>query len=356
MFRVFVRRSSDLTYFTDDPARELDGVREAGPGWWLRGAGELRDPHDVERVLATTDRSATKGYAIVVAAPRPISILVALEPDNAPAIVAAHRTSVAASMEYLEQRGLVVRRQSGDEHHDEPARWERIVSFTHGVNRHGEPHLHDHVLVGARPDGERTVLDSRSLFVHVPAADALYRSSLRHELASHTPWVAWRSFKGIEHVGGLDEGYRSLWGGHHDTRGEKLHWERDDALNAWRGDRLRFEPEGTVATPRRSRDELDEHSFAAALEGRNDVARRHLVAAWANAAVFGESPGEVAKTVDRLYPELALSRGVRETTIGVGRARMTANVREHGPRPLRADDLAQWTQRSRERSRSDLSR
>ena len=36
-------------------------------------------------------------------------------------------------------------------------------SFTHGVNRHGEPHLHDHVLVGARPDGaRRRVLDSRA--------------------------------------------------------------------------------------------------------------------------------------------------------------------------------------------------
>lgn len=356
MIRAFIRHSPDVSYLVNDPAREIDGLREGSPGWWLRGEGDTRDWRDVQRVFSSTDRSHVVGYDMVVAAPRPISVLLALDTAHGPDIVRAHRVSVAASMGYLEERGLVVRDRRDGELRDQSARWTRLVSFTHGVNRHGEPHLHDHVLVGARPHGARTVLDSRSLFAHLPVADALYRSSLRHEIGARTDWVAWRSFKGVEHVGGLDEGYRSLWGGHHDGRGEKLSWERRDALRAWRQDLDRFEAERTVAVPQRSREHLDEHSFASAFEGRHVIARRHVVAAWANAAVFGQAPRDIATSIDHLYPEVADARGVRERVMSVDRARMTAVVRERGPRNLEVSALAEWRHRSLDRSRSERSR
>ena len=356
MLRLFVRRSNDVRYFSDDAAHELDGLRDGSPGWWLRGDGDTRDARDVARVFTSTERSSVQGYDLVVAAPRPISILLALDPANAPGIVAAHRTSVASSIAYLEDRGLVIRPTRNGERVDEPARWERIVSFTHGLNRHGEPHLHDHVLVGARPEGSSHVLDSRSLFVHAGAADALYRSSLRHELAERTPWIAWRSFQGVEHVADLDEGYRSLWGGHHDTRGVKLHWRRSETLANWTKDLARFQAERTIDVPSSDRALLSEHSFGAALEGRHAVTRRDLVTAWANAAVFGASTRQVDHNIDRLYPKLGHSRGVRESAIGVGEARMIQLVRERGARPLGEIELDQWHQRSRERSRSDRSR
>jgi hypothetical protein len=352
MLRLFVRRSPDVTYFTNDPAHELDTLRDGGPGWWMRGGGDTRDPHDVRRVFSTTSRSWVQGYDIVLAAPRPISILIALDPAQAPGVIDAHRASVAASLAYLEERALVVRDRRGGNDHERAARWERIVSFTHGLNRHGEPHLHDHVLVGARPAGASSVLDGRSLFAHAPAADALYRSSLRFELGQRTSWTAWRSFAGIDHVSGVDEGYRALWGGHHQGRGEKLAWQRAETQEKWRNDLTRFEPEGTVRVPQRSRDALDEHAFSAGLEGRHDVARRHVVAAWANAASFGQASAELSSTIDRLYPELRDSRGVHERTIGTAQARMTGQVRERGPRPLQVAELANWTQRSRERSGS----
>ena len=356
MLRLFVRRSDDVRYFSDDAALELEGLRDGGPGWWLRGEGDTRDARDVAGVFSSTERSAVQGYDIVVAAPRPVSILLALDPANGRAVVDAHRASVASSIAYLEDRGLVVRATRHGERVDEPARWERIVSFTHGLNRHGEPHLHDHVLVGARPEGSSNVLDGRSLFVHAAAADALYRASLRHELAERTSWTAWRSFQRVEHVAGLDEGYRSLWGGHHDGRGAKLHWRRDEAVANWSKDLARFEPERTIDAPSRDRALLDEHSFAGALEGRHVVTRRDVVAAWANAAVFGANPRQVQSTIDRLYPELTHSRGVREVTIGLREARMTALVRERGARPLHEVELVRWHQRSRERSLSDRSR
>ena len=352
MLRLFVRRSPDVTYFTNDPAHELDTLRDGGPGWWMRGVGDTRDPDEVQRVFASTPRSQVHGYDIVLAAPRPISILLALDPHQAPGVIDAHRASVAATLTYLEERALVVRDRRGGDDRERPARWERIVSFTHGLNRHGEPHLHDHVLVGARPAGATSVLDSRALFAHAPAADALYRSSLRFELGQRTSWTAWRSFAGVEHVSGVDEGYRALWGGHHPGRGEKLAWQRGETLEKWRDDLTRFEPQGAVRVPQRAHDALDEHAFGASLEGRHDVARRHVVTAWANAASFGQAPGELGRSVDRLYPELRDSRGVRERTIGTAQARMTGQVRERGPRPLQVAQIERWTQRTRERSGS----
>ena len=40
MIRVLSRRSNDVSYFTDDRALEIEGLRDGGPGWWLRGAGD----------------------------------------------------------------------------------------------------------------------------------------------------------------------------------------------------------------------------------------------------------------------------------------------------------------------------
>jgi hypothetical protein len=348
---MFVRRSNDVRYFTDDAAREIEGLREDGPGWWLRGGGDPRDRRDVADVLVSTDRSAVHGYDLVVAAPRPISILLAIDPEHGAGVVAAHRQSVLAAVDYLEEHSIVVRDRRDGADRAESGRWRAVVSFTHGINRHGEPHLHDHVLVGARPDGARVVLDSRALFAHSSAADAVYRSSLRHELSERTPWSVWRSFEGVEHVVGLDEGYRALWGGHHPQRGEKLHWSREDSLRHWSRDLERFEPMGVVGAPLR-RATLDEHAFAGALEGRTDVARRHVVEAWANAATFGQDAAQLTRSLGALYPALEGSGGVREPTIPVRDARMTRDVREHGPRPLDLRALEQWRQRSRELPRS----
>lgn len=351
MLRLFPHRTNDVSYFTNDAARELDGVRPSGAGWWLRGGGDARDPGIVERVLATSQRSQVRGYDVILAAPRPISILLALDPEGARGVVEAHRESVRAAMSYLEEHALVVRDRRGGDDREHGARWESVVGFTHGLNRHGEPHLHDHVLVGARPAHERNVLDARGLYAHAEAADALYRASLRHEVAQRTSWSAWRSFEGVERVVGLDEGYRALWSGHHRERGEKLVWSRDEALASWSRDRERFEELGAVAAPSHRRDVLDEHRFAGALEGRSDVARRHVVTAWANAAPYGQDPKELSRSIDDLFPQLD-GCGVRERAIAVRDARMISTVREIGPRPLERASLDQWRQRSRDAVRS----
>lgn len=352
VLRLLPRRSNDVTYFTNDAAHELDGLRDGGPGWWLRGRGDTRDPDVVSRVLSTSERATVVGYDLVIAAPRPVSVLVAVDPAHAPGVIEAHRASVRSTVDYLEERALIVRDRRGGLDRDHPARWESVVGFTHGLNRHGEPHLHDHVLLGARPDGERNVLDARGLYAHARAADALYRASLRLELAERTPWSAWRSFEGVERVVGLDEGYRAIWPGHHRDRGEKLSWSREETRDMWRRDLGGYESLGVTRAPERGRDELDEHRFAGALEGRYDVARRHVVEAWANAASFGQRASDVTRSVDDLYPALRGRGGVYETTIPLRDARMISSVRALGPRPLERGQLDQWRERSLENVRS----
>jgi hypothetical protein len=350
MLRLMVRRSRDVSYLSEDPALELDGLRDGPAQWWLRGGGDVQRSDDAARVLTTSERSSVVGYDVIVAAPRPISILVALDPEHASSVLLAHRRAVADALTYLEERALVVRDRRAGEDRDVPGEWSQVVAFTHGVNRHGEPHVHDHVLVGARPAGATNVLDSRSLFAHAPTADALYRSSLRAGIAATTPYAPWRSFEGVEHVTGLDEGYRVLWGGHFAERGVKRHWTRDEVRSKWDADLARFETHGSPTVPVRSRSHLDEHTFRAALDGRSTIARRHVVEAWANAAAFGLDATRVTASVDVLYPVLRDSRGVRETPLSLRDARMIAETRECGPRPLDARELASWRQRSRDRS------
>jgi hypothetical protein len=131
-----------------------------------------------------------------------------------------------------------------------------------------------------------------------------------------------------------------------------LGWRRRDAIERWDNDRDRFVAMGVIDPPTRHRSALDEHGFAGALEGRNDVARRHVITAWSNAARFGQSSAALTRAVDSLYPELTGARGVREPSIGVREARMIAQVRDRGARPLETSDLERWRQRSRDESRS----
>lgn len=319
MIHVFVRRSTDVDYLVQDRGDELAGVRRGDAGWWLRGNGDAQSSLDVASVLQTSARASVVGYDIVVAAPRPLSILVALDESSAADVVSAHREGVLAALNYLEDRALVVRHRFDDGAYLRPARWDRVVGFTHGINRAGEPHVHDHVLVGARPNNESTVADSRSLFAHLPAADAIYRATLRWAVNQRTSHTAWRSFAGVEGVSGLDEGYRAIWGGHAGDRGAKGTWSRDQVLARWHADLGQFEPiSAPVEPPRRS---FDAHGYAAAFEGATRITRRDLVRAFADASTFGAEASVVGAAIDAVHPHLRTAHGLDERPLRLVQAR-----------------------------------
>jgi hypothetical protein len=279
-----------------------------------------------------------------------MSILLAVgDADEQRQLVADHRESVGAAVSYLEDRALVVKTKMAGEGIEQRGRWSSIVSFTHGVNRIGEPHLHDHVLVGAVPFHRSRVLSRQALSAHILAADAIYRSEMRFRINELGVRRTWRTLGGVDIVHGVDEGHRALWPGERAWGTKKESWTREGILEKWRSDLLRFEPIQMREPPMRTAS-INEQIFGAHFEGALSVARRDLVAATANASSSGLLRGSVEAFVDTHYPALATDRGLSEKRFGVIEARQSALVKARGARPLEVEGVAHWRHRERPRS------
>ena len=193
------------------------------------------------------------------------------------------------------------------------------------------------------------MLDARALYAHAQAADALYRASLRHEFASRTPVECVAILRGRGAGRRTRRGIPGALARTPRERGEKLSWTRDDTMRSWSRDLARFEPLGVVDASSRERRVLDEHRFAGALEGRHDVARRHVVAAWADAATFGQDPRELIRQIDVMLSASPRARGRL-------RAHDAGARRSHHRRRARTSDRARWRRLSSTRGASAHSR
>ena len=183
-------------YYVSDPALELP-ARE--PPRWVGGAaaglgleGSLR-PDDFERLLRGELRPGTGGrggrvaaYDLTFSAPKSPSVLFALGGrDVASGVVAAHLEAVGGAVSYLERHGLAARRRSGPESTVIPTSGMVAASFTHAVNRNGDPHLHSHVVMANLvhgSDGRWSACDWRGIDAHRYAAASVYEAHLRAAL------------------------------------------------------------------------------------------------------------------------------------------------------------------------------
>jgi len=166
LFSTFQRRS----YFTDDHGPRARSSSRAR--WWLRGDGRPRSERGRRPVLATR-ASQVLGYDSSSRA-RAVSILVALDPESAPGVLAAHRTSVALRWT-ISRASLVVRDRRWDAAPDDPGRCRASWIHPRGQFATASP-TSRHVWWGAPPKEATSCLDARSLYVHAQAA-TLYRSS-----------------------------------------------------------------------------------------------------------------------------------------------------------------------------------
>lgn len=303
MLKIFGRLSRDATYLTSDRALELDGVRPGPAGYFVRGQGDAQDPARVHEVLEPTALSKYCGYEFVVAAPRAISVLLAID-DRDDAVVVAHRRAVDDLVTYLETHAATTHYRDHGRDDLVGGHFGQVVGYTHGMNRAGEPHLHDHLLVGVKLAGATNSLEGRGLFFHALTAGAIYRARLRYELNS-AGIGAWIGRRGIDYVEGVDEGWREVFPGRHATRGQKVHWTREAALYQWLGAMRRFEARGVVEPDHAPAAQL----FRRDLAGLHYVRRHHVARALANAAPRGT-------TLERL--ELAVARDFAEIDQGVG--------------------------------------
>ena len=222
-------RGTGVGYYLHDlvPGRaEETLVAGESPGQWTgRGSEALglvgavdgpaftevlagRDPTDGRGLRQSRGDRPVSGFDLAFCAPKSVSVLHLLAPSELGAATGeSHRSAVGDALAYVERHGLGVRRvRSGAVHHLTTT-GAVAAGFVHRTSRALDPHLHTHVVaanVVQGVDGSWSSLDSRRLFLHRRATEAVYRASLRHHL-TEAAGVAWcRGPSGGWEVDGVD--------------------------------------------------------------------------------------------------------------------------------------------------------
>ncbi|HEY8080446.1 MAG TPA: relaxase domain-containing protein [Acidimicrobiales bacterium] len=323
----------DGSYFLNDPALELAGLRDGPPGRVLRGRPAASVRTELERLLSSPLASGRRAFDVIVAAPKPVSVLLAVEPPRvAAAVVALHARGVEVVVDYLCDEGIHVAGR--------PAA-PLVISFTHGVNRLWDPHLHSHVVVGAR-DEDGVPLDARSLRAHAAAADGLYLATMRDGLVAAASRAAWVDHRGAHRVEGIDAGLVAAMSvprsrdGRIERGGAKRLPSTSDARGHWDSTAARAIPFAVPVVPRGPSSTIDEHRFAWSL-GEGLVAGRDVVRAWAIACTFGDSAARIRAAASLVAP--GLDAEGRRAAVAV---RATRAVRVLGARPRDPGELSTW--------------
>jgi conjugative relaxase-like TrwC/TraI family protein len=226
---VHVVRGSGVDYYLRDlvPGRaEETLVAGESPGRWSgRGCAALglggpvegsglaevlagRDPVDGRELRRTRGNRPVSGFDLTFCAPKSASVLHMLAPaELGGAVGASHEAAVTDAVAYLDRNGLGVRRMRSGEQLYLPATGAVGAGFVHRTSRALDPHLHTHFVtanIAQGVDGSWSALDSRRLFLHRRATEAVYDASLRHHLSA-AAGVAWtRAPTGGWAVDGVD--------------------------------------------------------------------------------------------------------------------------------------------------------
>lgn len=222
-----------LGYYVSDRLEPSGGLVEPSGRWMGRLAQQLNlddrlvDASSLSTVLDATDlasgdalfkgaeRRRIVGFDVVLAAPKSVSIVLALgEEATALAVRAAHEASVEACVEYLERNVAFVQRQLNRTRSVVESDGLVVAGFVHRTSRAPDPHLHTHLLVanlGRDPDGKWSALDARELFTHIRAASALYGAHLRYELSTEAELHFAPRRSGVIDLLGVREGTITLF-------------------------------------------------------------------------------------------------------------------------------------------------
>jgi len=324
--------SGDGAYFLADPAMELEGLRREGPGRILAGEAHQSVHAALAHVLAVPRADGRRALDVIVAAPKPVSVLLATEARHvARSVVELHERGVAEAFGYLCDEGL------GSE--EVPAT--RAVGFTHGVNRLLDPHLHTHVVLSLH-DRRGAPVDARAVRAHAQAANSLYLATLRDGLPRAAGRSSWVTATGRMHVDGVDLGLVAAMSTPRDRRGRveragaKSHPGTEAVREHWDRVLAGHVPADIASPPPARTGRLDEYRFAAVL-GDGFVSRRHVVRAWATACQFGQGIDGVLAAASLLAP--GLTGGARRAAVVV---RDDVGVGALGARPVGSDQLQSW--------------
>ncbi len=379
--------ASGADYYLADLAQELPPNR-ARPAQWvgqvsanlgLSGAVDpdhlralLDGQHPRTRDKLGTGRTSVPAFDLTFSAPKSVSLLMGLGgADVAVAVVAAHGDAVGGALSYLETHGVAARRSTLTGREVIPTSGTVGASFTHGVNRNLDPHLHSHVVVANLVhgvDGRWGALDGRGLSAHRLATSMVYEAHLRDGLSKRLG-VQWDHIPPLRfEVRGVSPALRGEFSsrsadihrqmhewGSRSARASHLAWaatregkqsgvQFDDLSLEWArradvADPAGLSVAGTLRPGRATAAEpLNEHRFRAVLSLSPDGAarRRDVVAAFGTAA----GSGAPAETVERLsdlwiHPATVGGVGVAERA-GPLRPLVPGGhlLRALGPRPV----------------------
>jgi conjugative relaxase-like TrwC/TraI family protein len=392
-------------YYLSDLARELPLPERFGEGQaaWVGRAAEglgLRGPIDREHLRAVldgrhptaghrlrSDRATVLGFDLTFSAPKSASVVFALGGEEAARqVLAAHRDGVRGAVSYVEAHGLTAQRGSGDQREVVPTTGVVGASFTHGVSRNLDPHLHTHVVLANMVhglDSRWSACDHRGLSAHRMAASAVYDAHLRAALSLRLG-VRWAEQPGLRteisgispHVMGEFSSrsadirrHMAEWGAHSNrgarvawavTRPEKhtgygftelsAQWER--RARAVGHDRSQIEALLGHHDPDVERRALNEHRFGAALSWAPDGAarRRDVVTAFSAAAVDGVDATSVERLTDLWTPsdadraDIGVAEQIRPLRSVVPGGHLFDAL---GPRPVDPVDHAVWRDAAR---------
>ncbi|MGH9073833.1 MAG: MobF family relaxase, partial [Acidimicrobiales bacterium] len=158
--------------------------------------------------LVRLQANHTMGWDFTFSAPKSVSLLMALHPDEAvrAAVRSAHDEAVEAALGYLEDHGGRSRRGLGGR--DGHVKASLVVAgFFHTTSRERDPQLHTHCLVlnvGLGSDGRWATIDSRFLFKRRMAAGAIYRAELRQRLSAMGARWAPPDSRGLSEMVGIE--------------------------------------------------------------------------------------------------------------------------------------------------------
>lgn len=400
MLGVHRLASLGADYYLADLAQELPlpmSGREGGRAEWTGAAAErlsLRgpiDPGDLGSILGgrhpatghrlRSDRATVLGYDLTFSPPKSVSLLFALGGEEmGREVLAAHRAAVGGALWYVEAHSLSAQRGSGVDRNLVPTTGLVAATFTHGVNRNLDPHLHSHVVMANLVhglDGRWSACDQRGLSAHRGAADAVYGAHLRTELAARLN-IGWAATPGLQaEVHGMSplligefssrsadiRRHMSTWGSH-STRGARVAWAAtrspkqpgptyDDLSAQWAGRARAIDGEAGLGhllergPPREQNHTLNEHRYGAVLSLSPDRAarRRDVVAAFGAAAVGGARTEHLQALADMWVPTAKPQPqvGVAEATHSLRTVSPGSHLLQAlGPRPIDPAAHAVW--------------
>ncbi len=407
MLRVTRLRDPTGAYYLADlraDSVEFALFGEDVSAWVGSGSGDLGlfgkvSPESFARLLSgrhprvdlalTGTRRSVCGFDLTFCAPKSVSVLFGVGSRSvSEEVLKAHRSAVGHAVDYVERRGLAVRRGSRDERTLLGADGVVGASFTHGASRALDPHLHSHVVLANLARGEDSrwsSIDARGLYAHASAADGLYFAHLRDRLSTELGVIWAQDQNGRIDIRGIDPLVLGAFSNrqaeireHLSERGSLVSSRRarDVAALATRDPKERgltvkqlhdiwsnkassvgfdrnelevtLELDGSDRRPDQGLSgsiPVDEHRYASLLvvSPHATATRRDVVKAWSNSILQGASAADVESCVDLIAHENVAEPGVAETRRALSTLLPSNDaIRVLGPRPIGVDQHRLW--------------